>query len=297
MLPKHIKISNDLVTKHEDIRKGFLNQAIIKGKISDEFVERAKEFRVALENVDKVEDVLSLSDFQEELMAAAGFSQKAQSHLSSKEIKSSIKKVFNKILERDNCSFQDEIVYHYLLTKGDSLGGSIRNIVGSLASKEIAAVLLKVLRGKGIQVRIIKNKSGKIQHIIWKNRFLIFDHKPKLIGKNIDVILVDTSGSKKIDKEIFNEPDKYLACGELKGGIDPAGADEHWKTANSALGRIRTCFAEEKNKPKLFFIGSAIESSMAKEIFDQLQNDKLSYAANFNNKSQVTDFVNWLIGL
>ena len=30
-------------------------------------------------------------------------------------------------------------------------------------------------------------------------------------------------------------PKHYLACGELKGGIDPAGADEHWKTAGKAL--------------------------------------------------------------
>ena len=32
--------------------------------------------------------------------------------------------------------------------------------------------------------------------------------------------------------------------GELKGGIDPAGADEHWKTGNSALVRIRKAFED-----------------------------------------------------
>jgi len=30
--------------------------------------------------------------------------------------------------------------------------------------------------------------------------------------------------------------------GELKGGIDPAGADEHWKTANKALDKMRKPF-------------------------------------------------------
>ncbi len=29
--------------------------------------------------------------------------------------------------------------------------------------------------------------------------------------------------------------EKTLMLGELKGGIDPAGADEHWKTANTVL--------------------------------------------------------------
>jgi hypothetical protein len=40
-------------------------------------------------------------------------------------------------------------------------------------------------------------------------------------------------------------------------GIDPAGADEHWKTANFALERIRKSFAKKK-KPQTFFIGASI---------------------------------------
>jgi hypothetical protein len=33
-----------------------------------------------------------------------------------------------------------------------------------------------------------------------------------------------------------------IALGELKGGIDPGGADEHWKTAQAAFNRIRQAF-------------------------------------------------------
>lgn len=100
---------------------------------------------------------------------------------------------------------------------------------------------------------------------------------------------VDTEESLLADKN------NYIACGELKGGIDPAGADEHWKTANSALGRIRAAFG--RNVPTLFFIGAAIESSMAKEIFGQLRSGKLTHAANLNEEKQVDDLVGWLSSL
>ena len=77
----------------------------------------------------------------------------------------------------------------------------------------------------------------------------------------------------------------YVACGELKGGIDPGGADEHWKTAGTAFTRIRTVF--EPNPPHLFFVAAAIESAMATEIFQQLQDGRLEYAANLTMPQQV----------
>lgn len=56
--------------------------------------------------------------------------------------------------------------------------------------------------------------------------------------------------------------------GELKGGIDPAGADEHWKTANTALDRIRNSFANVGYSVKTSFVGAAIANAMAVEILN-----------------------------
>ena len=46
-----------------------------------------------------------------------------------------------------------------------------------------------------------------------------------------------------LTKDIYKCAASYMALGELKGGIDPAGADEHWKTARTALSRIHEAFA------------------------------------------------------
>ena len=93
-------------------------------------------------------------------------------------------------------------------------------------------------------------------------------------------------------------PEVYLACGELKGGIDPAGADEHWKTARSALNRITEHF-EKKGlaSPFRFFVGAAIGKGMAEEIFSMLQNGKLAHAANLTQDDQIQDLANWIVSL
>jgi type II restriction enzyme len=99
------------------------------------------------------------------------------------------------------------------------------------------------------------------------------------------------------EESAHNNPETYLALGELKGGIDPAGADEHWKTANSALDRIRKGFTKSRLAPKTFFVGAAIERSMSQEIYRQLQEGILSNAANLTNKNQTVSICKWLINL
>jgi hypothetical protein len=89
----------------------------------------------------------------------------------------------------------------------------------------------------------------------------------------------------------------YIALGELKGGIDPAGADEHWKTAKGALERIRKSFARAKQNPRTFFIGAAIEKKMATEIWDELRQGVLSNAANLNDENQIASISHWLCNL
>jgi type II restriction enzyme len=294
VLPKFIKSSEDLQTKHKAICDGFLHQAIQKTEVANKFVERAKQLQVALSKTNTLQDVLALEYFKEEIISACGFSEKSKSNLEDKELDDSVKKVLTKLIKDSRKDFREEILYRYLLTSGDALGGTMRNITGSFAGTKFAKKIVKKLKANGYKPKIKKNVEGKIQRIIWDGRLLMFDVKPELIGKNIDVILL-YKRTKSDEKELLKDPSKYLVCGELKGGIDPAGADEHWKTANTSLGRIRIKL--KKKCPPLFFVGAAIEASMAEEIFNQLKNGKLAYAANLNEESQLDKLVDWLIKL
>lgn len=120
-----------------------------------------------------------------------------------------------------------------------------------------------------------------------------------VVQKNVDLSILNGTPDNELTgkKSIIHNIDAYIALGELKGGLDPAGADEHWKTANSALERIRKSFNAQKRKPHTYFIGAAIENSMASELFKQLKSGKLNNAANLTNDGQLSSICEWIINL
>lgn len=295
MTPRFIKTASDLQTKHRAICDGFLAQALQKTQRAEPFVKNATLFYKALKKIKSVDELLESPKYRDNLASACGFSDKAQSQLTEAELNGAIKKVLARIYKEAGAEFRENILYRYLLTKGDTLGGSMRNLTGASAGTKLTEKIIARLSGTKTKIQVLKSKSGKVQRVIWNGRTLLFDVKPRLIGKNIDVILINRGDAETLEEKLLADKSKYIACGELKGGIDPAGADEHWKTANSALGRIRTAFG--RNAPALFFVGAAIEASMANEIFKQLENGKLTHAANLNENEQVDDLVDWLLSL
>lgn len=126
------------------------------------------------------------------------------------------------------------------------------------------------------------------------DRTLFFNKTLPTIKKNVDICLYKCN-YKEYDGQFRIDDTFALAFAELKGGIDPAGADEHWKTANSSLNRIRRHFHSKGINVNTAFIAAAIEKSMAQEIWEQLSDGTLNYAANLTNDNQLTFFCSWLI--
>lgn len=129
-----------------------------------------------------------------------------------------------------------------------------------------------------------------------QDRTLFYNLNVPLFKKNVDVCLLNCSYQEFLPITI-KDPHFYLALGEIKGGIDPAGADEHWKTANSALGRIRTAFSAQGLAPRTFFLGAAIAKNMAEEIWNQLEDGPLTNAANGTDEVQTDSLCHWLCSL
>jgi hypothetical protein len=127
-------------------------------------------------------------------------------------------------------------------------------------------------------------------------RTLIYNLTVPLFGNNVDLCLFHC-GAHDMCKEVQRTPGAYVALGELKGGIDPAGADEHWKTARTALNRISEAFAQHRRKPHTFFVGAAIEAKMANEIWAMLKTSQLENAANLTDDEQIASLTRWLCGL
>lgn len=322
-----IKSATDLVTIPEATRAGFAEQVAAKAEAARPFIEQATALEKALEVVSDVEKLLELTEHRESIAAACGLSTKARGHLRTEEealirqalmtLYAHTKVQFPEDASNENIAvaFRKEIVFRYLLTKGDTLGGSMRNRIGAMGAAKLSAAILKTLEDAGYDnTEVSRTSTGKVQSIAWDSRLILFDRTPTLrCGShsvecnNIDIILLDTSQNgnvvnvaptKGAVKSLLEISGNYMACGELKSGIDPAGADEHWKTTGSALDRISQDFAGcGQQQPKLFFIGGAIEQAMAEELYKRLSMGDYSFAANLTHDGQVQSLARWLITL
>jgi len=309
--------AEDLVTSREETRAGFIAMALEKNYIAIPYVNEAKALKSLATRVKKPTELLEVEDLRVGLLTASGLSDKALNYLTENDKIIAIKGLIEEFLEPAGKSFIDELVYRYLLIKGDALGGKARNLAGSLGERKFLRTLLSVLNLAGIEYCWLDNESKewidkskkvegiekRIKSIHWvrgkSNRLLVMNSNVPIVKKNVDFLILDGKAENlKTDKNsIIHFPESYIALGELKGGVDPAGADEHWKTANSALGRIRDAFDKKNLRPHTFFVGAAIENSMAIEIFKQLQTGTLGNAANLTQDDQLTSTCNWIINL
>lgn len=313
---KYITKPDDLVTSREETRAGFIAFALEKNRRSAPYIEQAKSLKILASKASSPRDLIDMKEIEKPLLTAAGLSDKSLKYFQETDKTKAIEELVANFLEPAGDDFVDEVVYRYLLIKGDSLGGSMRNIVGSLGQQKLVRSFLAILRLRDISYQWLPNTKGAqwadspddetiveqdARAIAWKNengsRVLSFNMTIPLVKKNIDICLFDATTASYNGGKVCEEISKTILLGELKAGIDPAGADEHWKTANSALRRITDAYTAEKHPVKTVFIGAAIERAMAAEIYTQLTDDLLTNAANLSDEEQMVEVCSWMAEL
>lgn len=313
---KFITSASDLVTTHEATRAGFLSIALEKNRVSDPYVKIALCFKTRVTGVKSPDDLLKMPAVRPFLISASGLSDKSLNYLNEDDRTEAIKELIDKFLKPAGSHFIDEVIFRYLLIKGDSVGGTMRNRIGAIGEEKLIRCILSNLSVQGITYDWCDgspsyhwNKKPQndaeiersIKALHWKNsngdRVLAFDMTIPLVGKNVDICLFDSNIVGYDKGRIKNHPDKGLMFGELKSGIDPAGADEHWKTGNTALQRIWKSFGDANYSIQTSFVGAAIEKSMAGEIYAQLLDGTLSNASNLLDVNQLNEYCNWIVSI
>ncbi len=311
---QHLASAADLVTTYESVRAGFVALALEKNRRATPFLAQARALKVAAAKAKKPSELLKIEDIQAALLTAAGVSDKALKHLLPEDKTEAIVGLIENFLEPAGASFVEELVYRFLLTRGDTLGGSMRNVGGVLAQRKLTRALLAALTLGGSRCKWLHSATNSwvevpsenadielaLRGLHWKSgkrhRTLIYNSTIPFVKNNVDLCLFDGAPA-NLSVVAYNDPKSYVALGELKGGIDPAGADEHWKTAHTALLRIRESFSGHGFSPHTFFIGAAIEKKMAAEVWGQLESGVLENAANLTDEKQLASIVRWLCRL
>lgn len=311
---QHLKSSKSLETTYEAVRAGFVALALEKNRRATPYVAQARALKAAAGKACKPADLLKIPDIQPALLTAAGVSDKATNHLQNSDKREAVNGLIKNFLNPAGANFVEELVFRFLLTRGDTLGGSMRNIGGFMAQKKLTRAIIAYLKLAAYRCQWLHGETNawselpednadvelSLRGLSWDTgespRTLLYNVTIPLFRNNVDLTLFNCS-AQDLTREIIKTPSAYIALGELKGGIDPAGADEHWKTARTALGRINEAFAKLKLKPHTFFIGAAIESRMAAEIWKMLKRGNLENAANLTDEDQITSITRWLCSL
>lgn len=206
---------------------------------------------------------------------------------------------------------------------GESIGGSWRNEVGRLAYVEVIGSLLRHLSEKACLSAIVYDLKGlsaeegedeaseftakdnvltdgagflekleqlEANRVVYKTIALRNGNELRL---NRQIVWIEHEGREhKIgpDLSAFSPGEVLTWGGELKGGADPAGSDEHWKTAKSAFDRILD--AAEKTgrpKPRLSFIATILVDRVAREAELWIKQGKLTSAYNLTQIAENTE--------
>ena len=131
----------------------------------------------------------------------------------------------------------------------------MRNVAGVLAQRKLSRALMASLNNAGTPFRWLHGPTGAwaetpgtgsaglemdLRGLTWEkgrhSRTVFFNLRVPTIRNSVDLCLLDCSTNEN-QIEVVHNPARYVALGELKGGIDPAGADEHgairWKSAGA----------------------------------------------------------------
>lgn len=315
---KYITSYEDLITTPEQTRAGFLAIALEKNMVGDPYVKQALAFKAMVSCTKGPEDFLTMPTIRPFMLTAAGLSEKSLQHLNADDHVFVIKALIDNFLKPAGPAYIDETIYRFLLTKGDAVGGTMRNRIGAMGQEKLVRCILSCMNVRGIPYEWVDSSNSTFKWILkraddtgvektlkalhWTNkngpRVLGFNMSNAIVKKNVDICLFNAN------KTMYNKgkisklhPEKAIMLGELKGGIDPAGADEHWKTANTALERIRTSYAAKSLEIQTSFVGAAIERAMAGEIYKQLRSGTMTNSANLTDINQLVEYCNWLLDL
>lgn len=165
-----------------------------------------------------------------------------------------VKELIKNFLEPAGADYIDEAAFRYLLTRGDAVGGIMRNKIGDLGQEKFIRAIFSCMNVRGMECDKISIKSTrwtavdkteegaeeKVKGLHWTNskgeRLLVFNVRVPAVGNNVDICLYAGTIREYEKGKIVQHDERAIMFGELKGGIDPAEADEHWKTGNRKTG-------------------------------------------------------------
>ena len=206
---RYINSLEDLITTHEETRAGFLAIALEKNMVGDPYVKQALAFKAMVSHTKGPDDFLMMPSIRPFLLTAAGLSEKSLQHLNNEDHTLVIKELIDKFLKPAGSAYIDETIYRFLLTKGDAVGGTMRNRIGAMGQEKLVRCILSCMNVRGITYEWVDGNNSTFKWLAkrnddtgvektlkalhWTNshgsRVLGFNMTNSIVKKNIDICL------------------------------------------------------------------------------------------------------------
>jgi len=157
---EHLKSSKDLETSYAAIRAGFVALALEKNRRATPFVAQARALKTVAGKANAAIDLLNMKNIQSALLTAAGVSDKAVNHLEHQDKQEALRGLVQNFLEPAGADFVEELVFRFLLTRGDTLGGAMRNVGGQMAQRKLTRSVISCLKLAGKPYHWLHSETG-----------------------------------------------------------------------------------------------------------------------------------------
>ena len=154
---QYIQCAEDLITSREQTRAGFIEAARAKNYKAQPYIEQARTLKSLSSQAASPSDLLNIEEIRNSLLTASGLSDKAFKYFTEEDKTEAI----SEFLAPAGENFVDELENRFLLIKGDSLGGSMRNYVGSVAQVKLVRKILSILSMQQIAFQILFKDDKK----------------------------------------------------------------------------------------------------------------------------------------
>lgn len=157
----HLQSSDDLITTYQATRAGFVGLALEKNRRATPYLAEARVLQEAANQAKNPAELLNIQGIEMGLLTAAGLSDKSLRYLTSEDKIDAINSLIKNFLEPAGAKFVEELVFRFLLTRGDTLGGSMRNVGGALAQRKLTRAILSTLTIAGQSYHWQHSKTKK----------------------------------------------------------------------------------------------------------------------------------------
>jgi hypothetical protein len=281
-----------------------------RGAISIPLIEHAKALRVAVAHCGSARELLAMTEIQAALLTAAGVSDAELQQCSDEDKVRAVRGLVEKVLIPADAHFVDELIYRFLLVKGERFKSSTANLSRVIAARRLARGIAAALHVRSMPLSLRLKGCARwelwdssvcdvplaVEGIAWvqaeQPRLLLFN--PELAqGSEVDVAVFAHDHAAQAQPAQL--PPNLIGLGVIQPESGTADRSGNWAWHQDRLTNARNRWDAAAKRPYMFFVGTGAEETADADTWFEVQQGSPTRAANGRNAAQLGALCQWIV--